>query len=84
MARMLAKHLDRPCEVIRFPREQIPAALMAYLDLDDTRREAIDALINQARSDADMTNSRCGNPGNPDGQLICGLFDDVPADERRR
>lgn len=79
MARMLAKHVDRPCEVVRFPRDQIPAALMPYLDLDDTRPEAISALINQARTDADMTNSRCGNPADRNGQLICGLFSDVPA-----
>lgn len=79
MARLLAKHVDRPCEVVRFPRDQIPAALMPYLDLDDTRPEAISALINQARTDADMTNSRCGNPGDPAGQMICRLFSDVPA-----
>ena len=39
---------------------------------------AINALINQARSDADMTNSRCGNRGDREGQMICGLFSDVP------
>lgn len=79
MARMLATHVDRPCEVIRFPRDQIPAALMPYLDLDDTRPEAISALINQARTDANMTNSICGSPTDHTGQLICGLFSDVPA-----
>jgi hypothetical protein len=28
MARMLAKHVDRRCEVIRFPSEKVPAALI--------------------------------------------------------
>lgn len=78
MARMLAKHVDRHCEILRFPRDQIPAALMPYLDLDDTRPEAIEALVNQARTDADMTNSRCGDPNSREGQLICGLFESAP------
>lgn len=78
MARMLAKHVDRRCEILRFPRDQIPAALMPYLDLDDTRPAAVEALINQARTDADMTNSRCGDPNSREGQLICGLFEGAP------
>lgn len=78
IARMLVKHLDRPCKILRFPRAQIPAALMSYLDLDDTRAEAMDALINQARTDADMTNSQCGDCDNREGQLITQLFMDSP------
>lgn len=79
MARMLAKHTGRPCRIVRFPREQTPAELMPYLDLDDTSDAAALALINQARTDADMTNSRCGRPDDADGQLICRLFNDAPA-----
>lgn len=78
MARMLAKHTGRECKVVRFPRERTPAALMPFLDLDDTREEAVQALINQARTDADMTNSLCGRPGDHDGELICQLFNDAP------
>jgi len=61
MARMLAKHVDRDCQIIRFPRDPVPAALMPFLDLDETRPEAMHALMNQARSDANMTNSKCGD-----------------------
>ncbi|MCH7915149.1 MAG: patatin-like phospholipase family protein [Deltaproteobacteria bacterium] len=78
IARMLVKHLDRQCQILRFPRDQIPAALMPYLDLDDTRPEAMDALINQARTDADMANSRCGDANSREGQLITRLFMDSP------
>lgn len=79
MARMLARHVDRQCEVLRFPREQIPAALMPYLDLDDARDAAIDALVNQAQSDADMTNSRLSRePDSLEARLIGGLFTDAP------
>lgn len=78
IARMLVKHLNRPCEILRFPRDQVPAALLPYLDLDDTRPEAIDALVNQARTDADMTNSRCADPDSREGRLITRLFADAP------
>jgi hypothetical protein len=79
MARQLAKHIDRECEIVRFPSEKIPADLMKFLDIDDSRQEAIGALINQARSDADMTNSRCNDGKDRDGQLIKTLFCDAPA-----
>jgi hypothetical protein len=79
IARMLAKHVNRSCEIVRFPRDQVPAALMPYLGLDDARPEAIDALVNQARSDANLTNSVCGDPTQPEGRLICSLFESAPA-----
>lgn len=79
VARLLKPHLNRACTILRFPSDKVPAALMPYLELDDTRPEAIEALVNQARTDADMTNSRCGDPTNADGQLICRLFSEAPA-----
>ena len=78
MARMLAKHTGRECRIVRFPRGQTPAALMPYLDLDDTSDAAATALMNQARTDADMTNSLCGRPDDADGRLICQLFQNAP------
>jgi hypothetical protein len=78
MARMLSRHLNRPCTVMRFPRGQIPADVLQYLDLDETRPEAAEALINQARHDVNMTNSACGDPDHREGRLICALFQDLP------
>jgi uncharacterized protein len=79
MAKKLARHVDRRCTVIRFPSDKVPAALIPYLGLDETRPEAVDALINQARSDADMTNSKCAYAdADPEAALICSLFDSVP------
>ena len=78
VARLLAPHFNRKCTILRFPRGQVSAALVPYLNLDDTRPEAINALINQARSDAAMTNSRCNSPHDPDGRLICDLFTSAP------
>jgi uncharacterized protein len=79
MAKKLARHVDRKCIVIRFPSEKVPAALIPYLSLDETRHEAITALINQARTDADMTNSKCSYAdADPEGALICALFASAP------
>ncbi len=78
MARMLARHVDRDCSVIRFPADKVPGALMPYLELDDTSPAAAEALINQARTDADMTNSRCTRSDDPDSRTICELFSSAP------
>lgn len=78
MAKLLAPHLKHHCEVIRFPREAVPAAMMNYLDLDDTRSEAAEALIGLARTDADLTNSRCSDSNDQDGSLVQALFESMP------
>lgn len=78
MAKMLSRHVNRECSIVRFPSQQVPAALMPYLDLDDTRPEAAEALVRQASSDADMTNSRCGDPNDAEGQLVQRLFMEMP------
>jgi hypothetical protein len=79
MAKKLARHVDRKCRVIRFPSEKVPAALIPYLGLDETRPEAVQALINQARTDADMTNSKCAYAdADPEATLICSLFNTAP------
>jgi hypothetical protein len=79
MAKKIARHLDHPCTVIRFPSDKVPAALIPFLGLDDTRPEAIAALINQARTDADMTNSKCAyRETDPEAARICDLFGSAP------
>jgi hypothetical protein len=79
MAKKLARHVDRKCTVIRFPSEKVPATLIPYLGLDETRPEAVQALIKQARTDADMTNSRCAySDSDAEAALICSLFNTAP------
>ncbi|SEE66259.1 Patatin-like phospholipase [Rhizobiales bacterium GAS188] len=79
MAKKLARQVNRPCTVVRFPSDKVPAALIPYLGLDDARPEALNALINQARTDADMTNSKCAyRESDPDAELICSLFEAAP------
>lgn len=80
MAKKLARHVDRNCTIIRFPSDKVPAALIPYLGLDEARPEAMSALINQARTDADMTNSKCAYVDRDvEAALICSLFDAAPA-----
>jgi hypothetical protein len=79
MARLLSPHLNRKCHIVRFPRQDVPAPLLQYLDLDETREEALNALIQQARSDVNMTNSSCNDPNDRDGALVKKLFMDMPA-----
>lgn len=79
MAKKVTQHVDRRCTVIRFPSEKVPAALNPYLGLDDTRDEATRALIDQARTDADMANSKCAYADSDvEAALICALFESMP------
>jgi len=59
MARKLTKHVNRKCTIVRFPHDKVPATLVPYLGLDDTREEAINALVTQARTDADIRTASC-------------------------
>lgn len=80
MARLLANQLTkfgRSVRAIRFPRKDVPASMMRFLSLDDTREDAMDRLVGQAHSDADMTRSACDDPQNRDGQAIRSLLDSL-------
>lgn len=78
MAKKLAQHVERHCTIIRFPSEKVPAALIPYLGLDDTRDEAIRAVIDQARTDANMANSKCAYADtDPEAALIRDLFESM-------
>lgn len=83
MARKLAAQITngtgRRCSVLRFPSEKVPAYLTPYLGLDDTSPKAIDSLIKQARTDADMTNSKCAyRDADPEAAMIYDLFNTMP------
>lgn len=80
MARLLANQLSRvgkKVRTVRFPRKDVPASMMPFLSLDDAREKAMDRLVAQAHSDADLTRSACDDPQNQDGQLIKGLLESL-------
>lgn len=81
MARMLANsftELGREVKTIRFPQKPVPASMMDFLGLDDTRKIARERLIQQAHIDADLTKSACDDENNPAGVRIQKIFADVP------
>ena len=82
MARLLANAISkcgRPIRRVRFPNKLVPASMMPYLALDDTRQEAMDRLMAQAHTDADLTKSVCDDSNSEDGQMIQRLMYDLPA-----
>lgn len=78
IAQLLAPHLDRKCNAMRFPRGDVPGEMMQYLELDDTRPEAARALVAQAHRDVEMTNSLSNNPNDYGGRLVRELFMEMP------
>ncbi|WFU92154.1 patatin-like phospholipase family protein (plasmid) [Rhizobium sp. CC1099] len=82
MARLLANAMSdcgRSIRRVRFPNKAVPASMMPYLALDDTRPEAMDRLVHQAHTDADLTKSACDDRNNPEGVMILSLMNDLPA-----
>ncbi len=82
MARLLANAISncgRSIRRVRFPNRPVPASMMQYLALDDSRREAMDRLMAQAHTDADLTKSVCDDSNSEEGQMIRQLMNDLPA-----
>lgn len=82
MARLLTNAISncgRAIRRVRFPNKPVPASMMPYLALDDTRPEAMDRLVGQAHTDADLTKSACDDINSEDGRMICRLMHDLPA-----
>jgi hypothetical protein len=81
MGKMLAgilTGLGRHVRVLRFPSGRVPTAMLQYLGLDDTRPQAMEALVAQARADVNVTKAMCDDRHSGDGQLICTLFSSMP------
>ena len=82
MARLLANAISNgghPIRRVRFPNKPVPASMMPYLALDDTRQEAMDRLMAQAHTDADLTKSVCDDSNSDDGKMIRRLMNELPS-----
>jgi len=82
MAGMLAKHVNRDCQIVRFPRGDLPAKAMPYLDLDETGTRAMQVLVEQAQEDVWLTLSVCDRAADKDGKLLATLLNDLPPAEK--
>jgi hypothetical protein len=79
IARLLSPHLKRrSCHIMRFPRGTVPASMMHFLDLDETRDDAYRALMSQACTDGELTNSLTNTEGDETGMRVKNLFMDMP------
>ncbi len=81
MARLIAVALSscgRSVRRVRFPNRPVPASMMPFLGLDDSREEAMDRLVAQAHNDADLTRSHCDDPQNPEGAMVRRLLESLP------
>lgn len=81
MARLLTRHVGRPCTTVRFPHGPVSAELAHYLDLDEVRDKGMASLIAQAAADVNVTTSACTSNNHREGQAIARLFEDMPAYE---
>lgn len=81
IARLLASTISKyraSIRRLRFPTSPVPGDMMHYLGLDDTRKKAMDRLISQAKSDADLTLSVCDEQRDQAGEMINQLMLDLP------
>lgn len=78
MARKLAPHVNGHCRVVRFPQGEVSAALMPYLDLDETSDRAMDAIVTQAQTDAYATWSRLDHPSGEGDLLLKSMLCSIP------
>ena len=78
MARMISHHVERECQIVRFPHGKVPADFMRFLDLDETDKGAMDALVAQAHADVNETLSNCGDAANSEGQHLHKLLNELP------
>ena len=78
MARLLSRHVERECQIVRFPHGTVPADFMNYLGLDETDSVAMEALVARAQADVDETLSHCGDASNSEGQLLHTLLNELP------
>ncbi len=78
MAIMIGRHVDRKVRIIRFPKGDVACSLLEHLDLDETRKTSMDALVQQAQTDAYQALSISGRPDDEDGKAIDLLFRSAP------
>jgi hypothetical protein len=80
MARFIAgelTRLGRGVNITRFPTGTLQPSMLPYLDLDDGSSQAINALIDQARSDVNLAKSACDDASDHIGRRIRTLFESM-------
>jgi uncharacterized protein len=84
IARMMGKHTGRELSIIRFPHGDIAGAMLSHLDLDETSKASMDALVQQGQTDAYEALSACGDEKSEIGRAIDGLLREAPESKAKR
>lgn len=78
MARMFAEHVNRDCRFARFPRGDVSAEAIPYLDLDETSDKGMAVLTEQAYADVSVALSRWDSPISDGDRMLAELLADLP------
>jgi hypothetical protein len=78
MAKMIGKHVSRDVKIIRFPTGDVPPSLQEHLDIDETSKASMDALVSHAQTDAYLALSQEGDEQNDVGQRLRALLTAAP------
>ncbi len=78
MAEFLAKHLNRPCTVIRLPQSPPSPAQVVHLALDRATETALNVLSELGKTDADLAHRLTQKAGDHHGECLNRLFRDMP------
>jgi hypothetical protein len=81
IAQELSNHFTRSVKIINFPSGKVHGDLQNYLNLDETRKKGLAALINKAKDDASKTNSVI-RTDEKYGSLINDLFESMPINQQ--
>ena len=84
IAKLLAKHVNRDCRIVRFPCGNVSSEAMQYLDLDETSDRGMQVLVTQAQNDVSRTLSAWDRPANDDETLLAKLLDDLPQVKKQK
>lgn len=83
IARMLVKHVDRECRIVRFPHGDIPTSAAPYLSLDETREKGMQVLTGQAHADVSHALSALDGAANDGERMLAGLLASLPPAEEQ-
>lgn len=78
IALLLSKHINREICLVRFPQGVVATELHDYLDLDETRPKALEALVMQAQADVNETIAYCADESNLEGRKLKALLMNIP------
>ncbi len=82
MAEFLARHLNRPCRIVRLPQSPPSPSQVVHLALDKATDQAIDVLSELGKTDADIAHRLAHDTSDPKGECLLRIFNEIPSASR--